>query len=130
MERSDGIVGTWKLVSALLTTLGGESRNLQGENPDGLLTYTADGWMTAIIAASGRQPLSAADPVSALASERADAFATFVAYAVRYTCDGDRIIHHVEVSWYQNWVGTDQIRFAKQQGNRLTLTAPAILLRC
>ena len=32
----------------------------------------------------------------------------------------------MEVSWFQNWVGTDQIRFVKQHGNRLTLTAPPI----
>lgn len=124
MERSDGIMGTWKLVSALLTTLGGESRKLLGENPSGLLTYTADGRMTVIIASSGRQALSVADPVSAPAAERAEAFATFSAYAGRYTFDEDRVTHHVEVSWYQNWVGTEQIRFVKQQGNRLTLTAP------
>ncbi|MGD0098040.1 MAG: lipocalin-like domain-containing protein [Terracidiphilus sp.] len=122
-----GIIGTWKLVSALVATLGGETRNLLGENPNGFLTYTGEGRMTAIIAMSGRQPLSVADPVAAPAAERAEAFATFSAYAGRYTSDGDRITHHVEVSLFQNWVGTDQIRFAKLQGSRLTLSTPPIL---
>ena len=93
MERSDGVVGTWELVSALLTTVGGERRNLLGESPKGFLTYTADGRMTVIIASGGRQPLSAADPVGAPAAERADAFASFSAYAGRYTLGGDRITH-------------------------------------
>ena len=124
MGRDDSIIGTWKLVSALLTTLGGGARKLLGENPNGFLSYTSDGRMTAILASSGRQPLSVADPVTAPATERAEAFASFTAYAGRYTFDGDRLTHHVEVSLFQNWAGTDQIRFAKLQGRRLTLTAP------
>ena len=124
MGRDDSIIGTWKLVSALLTTLGGGSRKLFGETPSGFLTYTGDGRMTAILAAGGRQALSVADPVAAPAAERAEAFATFTAYAGRYTVDGDRITHHVEVSLFQNWAGTDQVRFAKLEGRRLTLTTP------
>lgn len=124
MDRDDGIIGTWKLVSALLTTLGGGASKLLGENPNGFLTYTSDGRMTAILGSGGRQPLSVADPVVAPAAERAEAFATFTAYAGRYTFDGKRITHHVEVSLFQNWAGTDQIRFAKLQNSRLTLTAP------
>jgi hypothetical protein len=124
MGRDDSIIGTWKLVSALLTTVGGGTRKLLGENPNGFLTYTSDGRMTAILGSSERQPLSVADTVAAPAAERAEAFATFTAYAGRYTFDGDRLTHHVEVSLFQNWVGTDQIRFARLQGRRLTLTAP------
>jgi hypothetical protein len=128
MGRDDSIIGTWKLVSALLTTLGGGTRKLLGENPNGFLTYTSDGRMTAILGSSGRQPLSVADPIAAPAAERAEAFATFTAYAGRYTFDGDRLTHHVEVSLFQNWVGTDQIRFAKLQGRRLTLTTPPMAI--
>jgi hypothetical protein len=98
---------------ALLTTPGRETRKLLGENPTGFLTYTGDGRMTAILVSSGRQPLSVADPVAAPAAERAEAFATCTAYAGRYTFDRDRVTHHVEVSLFQNWTGTDQIRFAR-----------------
>ena len=35
MGRNDIIIGTWKLVSALVSTPGGESRKLWGENPSG-----------------------------------------------------------------------------------------------
>jgi len=124
MGRDNSIIGTWKLVSAVLTTLDGAARKLLGDNPSGFLTYTDDGRMTAIVSSSGRQPLSVADPAAAPAAERAEAFATFTAYAGRYTFHGDRVIHHVEVSLFQNWAGTDQIRFADLHGARLTLTAP------
>jgi hypothetical protein len=65
MARNNTIIGTWKLVSAPLNTLGGESRKLLGESPSGFATYTADGRMTILIASGGREPLSAADPVGA-----------------------------------------------------------------
>ena len=124
MDHDHGIIGTWKLASAVLTTLNGATRKLLGENPSGFLTYTGDGRMTAIVASGERRPLSVADPSAAPAAEQAEAFATFTAYAGRYTFLGDRVIHHVEVSLFQNWAGTDQIRFAELNGARLTLTAP------
>src|ERR1700678_2357994 len=128
MGLDDSIIGTWKLVSALLTTVGGGPRTLLGENPSGFLTYGSDGRMTVILASGGRRPLSVADPVAAPAEERAEAFASFTAYAGRYTFEVDRLTHHVEVSLFQNWAGTDQIRFAKLEGRRLTLSTPPMSL--
>jgi hypothetical protein len=126
MERNEGIVGTWKLIAASITNPAGESHPMLGKDPSGILTYTSDGRMTVILASGGRPPLSVEDSVAAPAAERAEAFSTFSAYAGRYTFEGDRITHHIDVSWYQNWVGTDQIRFVKQRGNRLTLSALSV----
>jgi hypothetical protein len=128
MGRNDSIIGTWKLVSAMVATLSNESRTgkLLGDNPSGFLTYTGDGRMTAILVSGGRQPLSVADPVTAPAAERAEAFTTFAAYAGRFTFDGDIVTHHIEVSLFQNRAGTEQIRFVRLQGNRLTLKTPPI----
>ncbi len=47
----------------------------------------------------------------------------FVAYAGRYSFRGDRVIHHVELSLFPNWVGTDQQRWVELAGDRLTLSA-------
>ena len=82
----------------------------------------------AIITNGGRIPLSVPDYVSAPAGERAEAFATLVSYAGRYTFTGDRVIHHVEVAWMENFVNTAQVRFiVKLQGNRVTLRVPPFL---
>ena len=51
--------------------------------------------------------------------ERAEAFDTFFAYAGRYTVDGDRVIHHIEVCSVQAFVNTDQVPFLTLQGDRL-----------
>ena len=82
--------------------------------------------MMAIITNGGRKSLSVPDCVGAPAEERAEAFATLVAYAGRYTLDGNKVTHHLEASWLQNVVNMDVIRFiVKLQGNKVTLrTAP------
>lgn len=121
-QSKDALVGTWKLVSATDTTEKGEVRGAYGPNPTGFITYTADGRMMAIITNDGRKPLSVPDQVSAPAEERAEAFATLVAYAGAYTVTGDKVIHHVEVAWMQNVVNMDLVRFiVNLQGDRVTL---------
>jgi hypothetical protein len=52
----------------------------------------------------------------------------FVAYAGRYTFHGDRVVHHVELSLFPNWVGTDQERSVERTEDRLTLSASPLLL--
>ena len=119
-QCKDGVVGTWKLVSNTATTDKGDvNKFVLGQNPSGLLTYTADGRMMAIISDDGRKPLSVADRVAAPAEERAQAYSTFMAYAGRYTFSCDKIVTHVEVASLQNWVNTDQTWFVHVEGNRL-----------
>jgi hypothetical protein len=90
-----------------------------GQHPSGLLTYTADGRMMAIISDDGRKPLSTADRVAAPADERAQAYSTFMAYAGRYTFTCDKVVAYVEVASLQNWVNTDQTRFVTLQSDRM-----------
>jgi hypothetical protein len=120
------LVGTWKLISATdITDKGQVIKDAYGRNPTGFLTYTPEGRMMAIITNGGRKPLSVLDRVSAPASERAEAFSTSVAYGGRYTLDGDKVIHHVEVSAMQNAVNTDLVRtIVKLEGKRVTLRTP------
>jgi hypothetical protein len=51
-----------------------------------------------------------------------------VAYAGGYSFDGDRVVHHVELSLFPDWVGIDQERSVKLAGARLTLSASPLLL--
>jgi hypothetical protein len=123
-QQKTDLIGTWKLVSAWSTRPNGERVPLYGEHPIGFLTYTRAGRMTAIISDSQRRPLSSEDRLAVPMPERAAAFSNFVAYAGTFRVEGDRVIHHVEISWLQNWVGTDQVRKMKLEGNRLTLQPP------
>ena len=97
-QTKDALVGTWKLVSATDTTDKGEVRDAFGKDPAGLLSYTANGRMMVIITHAGRRSLSVDDYISAPPEERAEAFATVLAYAGRYTRRGGEVIHHIEVA--------------------------------
>lgn len=126
-QMKHDLAGTWRLVSASSVTEGGErNESPYGPNPKGILIYTTDGEMAVMISYGGRKALSIADRATAPAAERAEAFATFLAYSGRYTVIGDRVIHHVEVASFENWVNTDQIRIVKHEGERITLATPSI----
>ncbi len=119
---SDKLVGTWKLVSASSTTSAGErSESPYGPNPAGFLTYTGDGRVTALISYGGRKALSFGGGTP---EEQAEAFQTFLAYAGRYSFDGDKVTHHIEISSIQNYVGKDLVRSVRFQGDQIVLVTP------
>jgi Lipocalin-like domain len=119
------VVGTWSLVSAWSSTDDGTKRESFGSSPSGVLTYGSDGRMMVLIANGGRKPLSA-DRVGAPEKERAEAFSTFLSYGGRYSLKEGKVVHHVEISSYPNWVGTDLVRTVAFEGDRITLTTPPI----
>lgn len=122
------LVGTWKLVSVRETTEDGQSRDAFGQNPTGFLMYSNDDRMMGMISHGERKPLSIPDYINAPPAERAEAFATFLAYAGTYKIDGSRLIHHVEASWLENSVGTEQVRtIVKLEGDQLILRTPPLL---
>jgi hypothetical protein len=124
-QSKDALMGTWKLVSARDTTETGVTRDTFGPNPAGFLSYTADGRVMAIISNGGRKLLSTIDYVAAPLGERADAFATFVAYAGTFTLEGNQVTHHVEIGSVENRVGTDLVRtILKLDSDQLILRAP------
>jgi hypothetical protein len=126
--RSDGLrhasnklLGTWKLVSVSSTTKAGDRDDAPYNlNPVGFLTYSQDGRVTAMISYGGRKPLS----VRAATEEQAEAFKTFLAYAGHYRFIGDKVIHQIEISSIQNYVGKDLVRSVKFEGDRITLVTP------
>jgi hypothetical protein len=77
-----------------------------------------------MISYGGRRPLSVGSGLTAPLEEQAEAFKTFIAYAGRYALDGDKVIHRVEISSIQNYVGKDLVRTVKFQGDRIILVTP------
>jgi hypothetical protein len=116
------LVGTWKLVSASSTSSSGDrDETPYGPTPVGLLTYTEDGRVSAMISHGGRKPLSVG---GGSLEEQSEAFKTFLAYGGRYTLSGDKVTHHVEIASIQNYVDRDLVRNVKFQGDQITLVTP------
>jgi hypothetical protein len=115
------LLGTWKLKSYVREVAAtGERYDERGEHPNGYLSYSADGRMYAIITWDNRSPPADVVPTEA---ERIKLYSSMIAYAGTYTWDAEKVVHHVDISWNQNWTGTDQVRFYKLDGNTLTITS-------
>ena len=123
--EADPLPGVWKLVSYSARDADtGEVIFPFGQYALGYLIYVAGQRMSALVTAEGRKALSNPNRVPASVEERAEAFSTSTAYMGSYRWEGDRVVHNVDVAVNQNWVGLEQVRMAKLEGNRLTLTTP------
>jgi len=126
---NDKIVGTWKLVSASSKAASGEQNEPPyGSNPAGLLTYTEDGRVSAMISYDGRKLLSAGAKPPTLLEEQAEAFKTFLAYGGRYRLNGDKVIHSIEISSIQNYVNRELVRTLTFQGDQIILITPPTMV--
>ena len=101
----------------------GEKLYALGPDPVGYLTYGADGRVHAIVVSKDRAASAALPPNN---DEKLRLFDSMLAYAGTYTLDSEKVVHHLDISWNQAWTGTDQVRFYRIEGRRLTITgAPA-----
>jgi hypothetical protein len=121
LAADNPLLGTWKLKSYMREVAAtGERYNERGEHPSGYLSYSADGRMYAIITWDNRITPHDVVPTD---QERIKLFGSMISYAGTYTLDAEKVVHHVDISWNQNWTGTDQVRFYKLEGNTLTITS-------
>jgi hypothetical protein len=112
------IVGSWKLVSLFTNELAtGKTTSPLGEHPKGYLVYTPQGRMEVLMVHEKRSP-------PRVDEDRINLHKYMVAYSGRYTVEGDKVVHHVDISWNESWTGTDQVRVFKLEGDKLTITAP------
>ena len=80
--------------------------------------------MMTILADPSRKAAAGPKPTEA---EAAHLYQTMIAYTGRYTLEGEKIIHHIDISWNQALNGTDQVRYVEMKNNRLALkTAPFV----
>ncbi len=105
------IVGTWKLVSVMYEDAQTKERTpVLGEHPRGYQIATPEGRWLALVTADGR-------PVPKTDEDRAKALRTMISYSGRYRVEGDKVITKVEVAWNEAWVGGEQVRFLRFEGD-------------
>src|SRR3954470_5771582 len=113
----DGIVGTWNLVTITTeTTDTGEVAQPYGEHPHGRLAYTQGGHMMATLTSEGRKRIGA-NRFAGSVEDQAEAYKSLSAYAGTYTLTDTGVVHHVEVASIESWVGSDQMRSTKLEGD-------------
>jgi hypothetical protein len=121
-------VGGWRLLSWENRAADGRVSHPMGRDPVGYLIYTAEGRFSVTISRRRRARFAAGDLLAGSAEEKGTAVEGFVAYAGRYSVERGRVVHHVELSLFPNWVGTDQERTAELCTDTLVLSAGPLLL--
>jgi len=112
------IVGTWSLVSVVYEDTATKERTpIYGEHPKGIQIATPAGRWLALMTAEGRTiPKTDADRVKALTS--------MIAYTGRYRIEGGKVITKVEAAWNEAWVGGEQVRHIRFEGDKLFIESP------
>lgn len=118
------LLGTWDMISWKKEVVAsGEKIDALGPNPVGYINYGPDGRFYALVVSRDREAPTSLPPSDA---EKLRLFDSMLAYAGTYSVDGEKAVHHVDASWNQAWTGTDQVRFYKLEGDKLTISgAPA-----
>ena len=116
---ADFLIGTWKLVSWQVIVENEPPQNLFGLHPKGFLVLTREGRSIVVTTAEDRRAGMSDD-------QRAALHKSMLAYSGRYRVEGDDFITIVEVSWNEEWNGTEQRRHFRIEGDKLFIeSAPA-----
>ena len=123
------LVGAWRLMSFEVRGADGRVRYPYGRDAAGYIIYGADGFMSVQFGPADRPRFADDDLGGKGDGEWAALARSYTAYCGRYELRGDRVLHHVELSLFPNWVGETQERFLTLDGNRAILRTPPFLVR-
>ena len=116
---SDDLIGNWKLVSWQVIVENEPPQNVFGSNPKGYLILTREGRSIVVTTADNRKS-GMGD------AERAALHKSMLAYSGKYRIEGNDFITLVDVSWNEDWNGTEQRRHFRIEGDKLFIeSAPA-----
>ena len=109
---AEGLVGTWRLVSWQVIVENEPPQHVFGPHPKGFLVLTPEGRSIVVTTAENRRT-GMGD------AERAALHKSMLAYSGRYRIEGNDFITVVEVSWNEEWNGTEQRRHFRIEGDKL-----------
>ena len=99
-----------------------------GRGAIGYIMYAADGHMSVAMMSADRTNYASSDLREGTVEEKLAAAETYVSYCGSFELQGDVVVHHVEVAFLPNRVGTSQERTFKVSGDTLRLSTPPMLI--
>ena len=118
-STKDELIGVWKLVSFVVEDVTTkEKKLLYGEHPKGYFMFLPSGRAAVLITSENRK-------VSTTAEESQAAFQSMIAFSGKYRVEEGRCIINVDVASHESWVGTEQTRLYRLEGETLHLERPA-----
>lgn len=119
--------GTYRLVRCEVRWSDGKVESPYGDDADGLLVYTSDGFFSGHLVRRD-VPKFRTGARRAPASHVRKAFLGYLGYYGRYDVDAEAgtVVHRVLGGWHPNWTGTDQVRRFRLEGDRLVIATPSV----
>ena len=121
-------IGAWRLKSFELRSEDGQVTYPLGQDAKGYLLYSEDGYISVAFMRADRPNYRSSDPMAGSLEEKAGAADTYYGYCGSFEVKEDTVIHHIEVSFFPNWGGTDQVRLYHFEDDQLTLSTPPFLV--
>ncbi len=125
-DSKASLVGTWKFIISELRSEDGQVVYPDGMHPHGYLTYTDKGYFSVANMHETRPRHATDDLHLGTDEEKLAAYNTFFCCCGKYDAYEGKVVHHIEVCLFPNWIGIDQERFIKFEGNRLLLSTPPL----
>ena len=115
-EDAGKLLGNWKLVSFYTEDVNTKQRNdVFGANPSGAIGFTPGRFYAFVVAGNRKAPQTP--------EEQAAAYRTILAYTGKWRLEEGKFITTVDIAWDPAWVGTDQVRYWKVDGNKLSIVS-------
>jgi hypothetical protein len=121
-------LGTWRLLSVEIRTSDGQVSYPAGHDPVGYIMYNEQGYMSVAFMGANRAGFASGDLRGGSTAEKVAAFDSYFSYCGKYEIQGEKVLHHIEVSLFPNWIGITQERFFELSGDRLSLSTPPLLI--
>lgn len=122
------LIGAWKLVSYVEQPVDGSAPFYPfGENPEGIIMYTPDGFMSAQLCHPARLPFASGDWFKGTPEEYEAEASSYIAYTGPFDVDEElqSLTHTMFISLFPNWIGQTQPRVVRIEGDYLYLGTAA-----
>lgn len=120
----DRLIGAWKLVSYQEEPVdGSQPFEPLGHEPQGIILYTPDGYMSAQLSRSGRPHFASGDWFDGTAQEYESEATSYIAYSGPFHVNEEEqtLTHSMFVSLFPDWTGQTQPRLVRIDGDTLHL---------
>ena len=126
----DQLIGAWKLVSYVEEPIDGSPPSYPfGEDAQGILMYTPDGFMSAQLSRTDRASFASDDYYKSAPEEFARAASSYFAYTGPFDVDEEKqtLTHTMFISLFPNWIGQTQPRLTHIDGDFLIITSEGLV---
>ena len=122
------IVGTWKLVEGTIEKSNREVDYPFGENAQGFIMYSENGFMSVHLWRPERPRFASGDQQRGTPDEIKAAFEGYLSYYGPYDYDEESsvVVHHVVSHSLPNVEGVDYRRHVEFRGNQVSLTSEPV----